>query len=126
MKLVRALIGFAALAAVLAVASACGGDDDDPAKYQGAAASVVAQYWEQERAADQLPQGQNVRSVGSQGIRPLDSGDADARICVEFRYVVNETPFDAHTRVYVATLEGDGWSVEAVKDDGTCEDDDVA
>lgn len=126
MKLLRFASVLLGLAAVVAVASACGGDDDDPAKYQGAAASVVSQYWEQERAAGRLPQGQDVRAIGSQGIRPLESGDADARICVEFRYVVNVTPFDAHTRVYVATLEDDGWSVVPVKDDGTCEDDDVA
>ena len=116
------------LAALLAAVAACGGGSDPSKTEQGAAGSAVAQYWIQEAAGGKLPEAVgNVGAVGTGRIIPLTiraeerKQTVKARFCVEYQYRENTTPFLTHARVYIAQLAKDGWRVEAVKPDGTCD-----
>ena len=115
-------------AAVVALIFAACGEDKDPHRFDGSAAMAVAQYWVQEAAGGKLPEGVKVAERGTQGVVTLDLTDeqkdagARARVCVEYRYLHGEPPFDVPVRVYIATLnDDDEWAVEAVNPDGTCE-----
>ena len=116
------------LVATLFGAAACGGGGDSSRKYEGPAASAAAQFFKQERAGGVLPQGAAVDSGGTGPIKSLAvTGDEKkqsvvARVCVEYTYSTSKTPFTAHRRVYIATLNKDGWAVEPVKPEGTCDD----
>jgi len=111
-------------AIVALLAAACGGDDTDRS---GEAAQATAQYWQQEADAGRLPEGTLVRGQGTQGVVELEVSDEqkdagiEARFCVEFQYIRAESPFDSHQRVYVTSLTDDGWSVEVVNPDGSCD-----
>ena len=111
------------LCGVVGAAIACG-DDDEP-DVRNEAALAVAQYWGQEAAAGQLPEGTVVESRGTApgGIILLEPADgASSRVCVEYQYIRAEPPFETHVRVYVASLtEDETWRVEVVTPDGTCE-----
>jgi hypothetical protein len=106
---------------------ACGGGKDVAKENTGAAGSAVGQYFIQEAAGGKLPEGTNVQDVGTNQIVVLSLTDDDkkqsvkARYCVAYSYSDMNKPITNHTRVYVAKLLKDGWSVEAVKPDGTCD-----
>jgi len=120
------LMTFASTAIVL-VAAACG-EEKNPRRFEGSAAQATAQFWLQEAAGGVLPEGTKVNELGTQGIATLEvTGDqkdqgTKARVCVEFKYTHLVPPFEAHVRVYIATLtDRDVWAVEAVNPDGSCE-----
>jgi hypothetical protein len=112
--------------AALALA-ACGGGGNASKDHEGAAGSATAQYFVQEATGGRLPEGPNVASIGARAIRPLSvtsdqkKQSVTLRYCVEYQYRENVTPFKTHARVYIASLVKDQWSIESVKDDGTCE-----
>ena len=117
------------LPAVLALAAAaCGGGGSNASKdHEGAAGSAVAQYFVQEAQGGRLPEGTNVASIGARTILALSvtsdqkKQSVTLRYCVEYQYRENVTPFKTHARVYIASLASGQWSIESVKDDGTCE-----
>jgi hypothetical protein len=116
------MLGLAVVFALLAVAAAGCGSGGGSEKRTGEAAAAVARYWMQERDAGRLPEGRDVVSVGTEQVKPLDKGESDARVCVQYRYTDGTTPFAQHNRVYVATLSKGAWAVEPVKPEGNCDD----
>jgi outer membrane PBP1 activator LpoA protein len=113
--------------AALALA-ACGGGGSNASKdHEGAAASATAQYFVQEAQGGRLPEGTNVASIGARAIHALSvtseqkKQSVSLRYCVEYQYRENVTPFKTHARVYIVSLANGQWSIESVKDDGTCE-----
>jgi hypothetical protein len=109
------------------VASACGGGGNASKDNEGAAASATATFFVEESNGGKLPEGTNIASVGTKNIVPLSvtsdqkKQSVKLRYCVEYTYRENVTPFKTHNRVYVASKLKDGWSVQSVEDDGTCE-----
>lgn len=115
------------LFSVAAVAAACGGSARTVAQVnEGTAAQVVAQYFVQEAAGGKLPEGPAVSAVGTDQINILNVSSAQkkdavkARYCIRYRYNDQKT-FAAHNRVYIASLQKDGWVVESVKPEGDCQ-----
>lgn len=116
------------LAIVAAAAVSCGGDDTAATQYEGQAGVAVTQYFRQENAGGVLPEGVGAAGVGGvtkDDLHLLGVSDdwkddgVKARFCVEFDY---QKPPDAQkTRVYIAERFDEGWGVQAVKPDGTCE-----
>jgi hypothetical protein len=107
--------------------SACGGSSSASKDNEGAAASATATYFVQESNGGKLPEGTNVASVGAKNIVPLSVNSdqkkqsVKLRYCVEYAYRENVTPFANHSRVYIASKLKSGWSIESVKNDGTCD-----
>ena len=98
---------------------ACGGGRNVSA---GDAAAAVAEYWKQEQAGGLLPEGTHVLQSGaSNPVKLKAQSGQKARYCVVFSYLEQKDTQAAHHRVYVAYLEGDVWSVDAVNPDGTCD-----
>ena len=129
MRTIRPLLPLSlTCAAVLLFSAACGGGGNAAKDNEGAAGSATAAYFVQEAQGNKLPEGRRVTSVGAEGIQPLAvSSDqkkqsVTLRYCVLYSYREKVTPFASHTRVYITSLLNSGkWSVESVKDDGTCE-----
>jgi hypothetical protein len=120
----RAMLAGLVMLGTFALFVAC--DDDAKPSAAGEAALATAQFWRQEAAAGVLPEGTLVEQRGTGRVDELEvtsdaPDDAEARFCVEFNYIRAMTPFDSHSRVYVATQIGSAWAVEMVKPDGTCE-----
>jgi hypothetical protein len=115
------------VAALALSTAACGGGGNASKDHEGAAASATAQYFVQEARGGRLPEGTNVASIGAQALRALSvtsdqkKQSVTLRYCIEYQYRENVTPFKTHARVYIASLVKDQWSIESVKDDGTCE-----
>lgn len=103
---------------------ACGDDDDDPSQYHGSAARVASEFFLQERAGNQLPEGQSVAGQGTGQVISLDTEDGEqARVCVEYRYRAVDSPTVQRVRVYHAALLEDGWEVTPIEDESACADD---
>jgi hypothetical protein len=121
-----ALVMLTVLGALFVVA-ACGGGGSASKDNEGAAASATAEFFVQEATGGRIPEGQNVASIGAKRVEPLSVNSdqkkqsVKLRYCVEYTYRENVTPFTSHVRVYITQLMKDGWSVESVKPDGTCE-----
>lgn len=107
--------------------SACGGSGNASKDNEGAAASATATFFVQEATGGKLPEGTNIASVGTKDIVGLSvtsdqkKQSVKLRYCVEYAYRENVTPFASHNRVYIASKLKDGWSIQSVKDDGTCD-----
>ena len=109
------------LLAVLAFTAgmACGGSSKS---FAGDAAAATAEYWKQEQAGGLLPEGTDVLQAGVQSPAKLKAQSGEkARYCVVFKYLERGDTTKAHSRVYVARLLGDVWSVDMVKPDGNCD-----
>ena len=113
---------------VAAAFGACGGGKSSPNKNEGQAALAAAEFFRNERDGGKLPEGPLVDFVGSQQIKALavtsdqkKAGTTD-RYCVQYRYSLKSPPFTVVNRVYISTLQGSTWSVEAVKPNGNCDD----
>jgi hypothetical protein len=115
-------------AAVASALVACGGGKSDPNKNQGQAGLAAAEFFRNERDGGKLPEGPLVDFAGSQQIKALavssdqKKDNITARYCVQYRYSLKNPPFTVVNRVYLSTLRGGTWSVEAVKPNGNCDD----
>jgi hypothetical protein len=99
---------------------ACGGSTSNASA--GDAAAAVAEYWKQEQAGGLLPEGTQVLQSGATNPVKLKAQSGEkARYCIVFSYLEQKDTQAAHHRVYVAYLEGDVWTVDAVNPDGTCD-----
>jgi outer membrane PBP1 activator LpoA protein len=122
----RTAIALMSVLAALALV-ACGGSGNASKEHEGAVAAATAQYFVQEAQGGRLPEGTNVASIGARAIDALSvtsdqkKQSVTLRYCVEYEYRQNGTPFKTHARVYIASLAKGQWSIESVKDDGTCE-----
>ena len=126
-KIRPTLLALLTCTAVLVITASCGGGNASKDS-EGAAGVATADYFVQEAQGNKLPEGVNVTSVGAKSITPLGvSSDQKKqsitlRYCVLYAYREKTAPFNTHNRVYITSRLKDGkWSIESVKDDGTCE-----
>lgn len=110
----------ALIASALAGSAACGGGTSNASA--GDATAAVASFWKQEQAGGVLPEGTAVLQSGAGETVKLKAQSGErARYCVVFSYLEQKDTNRAHHRVYVASLKGDAWSVDAVKPEGSCD-----
>jgi hypothetical protein len=113
-------------AAVLATASACGGNSDTASNREGEAVQAVVSAWaaDKDDGALQVPKPISI-GVSSDAVKRLDSNaESDDRYCVVYTWFDGDAPvYKQFKRIYVSELGGDGaWTAQMVNPDGSCDD----